>query len=179
MKKYTPNLDACKIDLKKYVRPSNNKGVLTFAWIYTILAGICIGLLICNQFVNFLNKYQLLTEACAAFLLFLAGKCFFNFVKTNSKFLRWDIAAGKIEEIVEDEKDKKTFITLSFTTDDGCEFKAVESFTYPVIDKIKELNLGELPILYQPSRYSKGAYYIDLRFNNGILDTSYIHIKSE
>ena len=42
-----------------------------------------------------------------------------------------------------------------------------EEYNCPLIDEILKTGLNALPVLFQPARADRGAYYVDLRFENG------------
>lgn len=172
MNKYIPNpSDSYKLDLSNYDRPEADMGIMTFAWIYAGLATTFIVAIIFRDQIEFLKNYDLLLKASAAVTLFLSGKCCFKYIRNNNNNLRWVLAPAKIIEITEDDNGNSS-VTVEFTPENSQPFRAVGDFTYPLVNAIAELKLAELPILYQPKRYTSGSYYIDLRSQNKILNTS-------
>lgn len=173
MKYYTPRYKRpLNLDLTDYERPSADKSILYFGYAYCMLGAILIVMLIFADYVNFVARYKVLVEVSAGILLFLGCKCGFAYAKNYNKLLRWDLVAATIVQI--DERDDSTSsVKLSFfPTNEAKPFNVIEDFNFPIVDKIKELDLNALPLFFQPNRYEKGAYYVDLRFKNGELDTS-------
>ncbi len=156
------------IDLYGYRKPKADRSILKFSYFYLALAIICIICVLLQYKVEEFHKYNILIEAMAAIFLFLSGKTCFSYLKQESNLLKWNVTAGKIIEITEND-DGHSLLKLSFFANNQEEVVVNEEFHFKVIDTIEKLNLNSLPIIYQPIRYTKGAYYVDLRFSNGEL----------
>ncbi len=171
-KTYVPvSLLPLNIDLHDYEKPKANKGVLKFSYFYLAMAVIS---LICYSLkgqVLFFAQYYILLEAMIAIFLFLSGKTLFSYLKEQHDYLKWNVTAGKIISIIEQDN-ANTLLKIEFYANNQDKMTVTEECRFKVIDEIKELNLNSLPVMYQPKRYRNGAYYVDLRFNNGKLDIS-------
>lgn len=158
------------IDLHEYVRPHADKAVLKFSYFYACVAGLCIIALILKEHFIFVKQYMILIEVMAAILLFLSGKNLFSYLKTESNLFKWNLTAASIKEITETEQGH-SIIKLEFYPNNSDKMEVTEEFHYPIIDEIEQLGLNSLPMMYQPIRYTHGAYFIDLRFIEGKLVT--------
>ncbi len=167
------------IDLSDYDRPVPNRGITVFAYGYAALAAIAIACIVLRSWIPVFAKYVVLLEVMAAILLFLSGKCYFSYAKQANRFLRWDLAVGRILEIKET-KEGHSFVTMEFSTDGtrANMVKFTEEFNYPLISEIKEIGANGLPVLFQPARAAYGAYYVDIRFKNGKLSKENLRIKN-
>lgn len=173
-KTYIPDREkTAHLDLREYRRPAANKGYITFSWCYAVAGALCIIILLCKPYIAFVQTYHIMVEAMGGILLFLAAKCYFTYARESSMFLRWDCTSAEIIKVRETAAGR-TYIDLRFTPETGREqITFTEEINAPLLDRLQELKLGELPVLYQPSRcYSNHAYYVDIRFNGRELDTT-------
>ena len=156
------------LDLSGYVRPTARKGDLVFSWFYLGAAAVCIFFIVFRNFAEFFQRYTILMEAAAAVLLFLAGKCWFAYARNSSRFLRWELTPGRILSISEDARGH-SFLEMEFYPAGVSSDRVVftEEYNCPLIDEILKTGLNALPVLFQPARADRGAYYVDLRFENG------------
>ena len=190
------------LDLSGYIRPAARKGDLRFAWICLGLASICIFFLVFRSLSEFFQKYYILMEVFTGGLLFVAGKSWFAYARNTSRFLRWDLTAGRILSISEDarghsflemefyptgvssgrvvftdESNDKSYSYLYQHVSSSDRVVFTEEYNCPLIDAVKNTGLNALPVLFQPSRAAHGAYYVDLRFRNRELDRDNLRLK--
>ena len=166
------------LDLSGYTRPAARKGDLRFAWICLGLASICIFFLVFRSLSELFQKYYILMEVFTGGLLFVAGKSWFAYARNTSRFLRWDLAAGRILSISEDARGH-SFLEMEFYPAGVSSDRVVftEEYNCPLIDAVKNTGLNALPVLFQPSRAAHGAYYVDLRFRNRELDRDNLRLQ--
>jgi hypothetical protein len=166
--------DVLNIDLEYYKFNENKKiknqkqiRTFVFTFIFTIICYSTV--FVIEKFKFNLNpslKTSLSIISAIALIFCLKSICQYIF----SKIASWEIAAGKIISI--EENNNQTTIEVEFTTNKTQEkITFSDTFNFSITDAIKSLELNSLPVIYHSSRYKKGIYYIDLKFHNGILET--------
>ncbi|WP_019001128.1 hypothetical protein [Succinimonas amylolytica] len=168
------------LDLSGYIRPMARKGLLVFSWFYLGAAALFVFFIVFRNIAVIFQRYVVLMEAAAAVLLFLAGKCWFAYARNSSRFLRWELTPGRILSISEDAQGH-SFLEMEFCPSGVSSDRVVftEEYNCPLIDEIRKTGLNALPVLYQPSRADRGAYYVDLRFrNDGLNRDNLIRLES-
>ncbi len=177
---FTPknNTEPINLDLSYYKEPVTSKVYLKFAYFYAVLAIICIIGLLCKDVIAFCNQYKILFEVMAAILLFLSAKTCMMYLRRENKHFKWEVAPARITRIVE-QPTGESLIDVELLTEEQKVITFRNEFRFAAINAVQELGINALPVRYQPAHLASGKYYIDIKFQNGQLDTSNLKIKQQ